>query len=298
MNKEQKAESFKIAQFAATTVYDSDPVAHFLIERLKLRKHTAALAGLAWSLLFLLALPAICGCLRSPGGYLGSLEDWHAQLMLLLVFPATCAFYVWQPSAIADVYGAVLAGDASCAVGRLHGRRAWRYLSLFLVLAVVLFDAPKMIANYGSWWMVQNYLMIAAREASLAVAFYMVSTMAWRQLIATVEWNRRLARPTAAPVLRAVTNYGLVSVFLLALFGLRLSVEGIELPQRAGAITLDYYAKIAVYVVASLACFFAPVGVVRQRGLRISLFWAITLLRLGGIVALPLLGFVVLKLIL
>jgi hypothetical protein len=298
MKKEQKAESFKIAQVAATTIYESDPVAHFLIERLRLRTHTAALAGLAWSLIYLFALPTVFGCLRSRGGYLGSLEDWHAQLMLLLVFPATCAFYVWQPRAIADVYEVILSEDPSHDTGRLHGSRAWLCLSLFVVLAVVLFDVPKMIAQHGSLWMADNYLMIAIREASLGVAFYMVSMMAWRQLVATVEWNGLLARRTTAPALRAVTNYGLTCVFLLAIFGLRLSVEGIELPQRAGAITPDFYAKIAIYVLASLACFFAPVGVARQRALRIYPFWVITLLRLAGTMALPLLGFVVLKLIL
>jgi len=298
MSKEDKTEELRGGQLPASMVYRADPLARFLIERLRLRKHTAALGGLAWSLIFLFFLPAISGCLWSRGGYLGSLNDWHAQLLLLVVFPATCGFYLWQPRAIAGVYGVIVSGDPSHELSRLYQRGIWRYLSVLVALAVVLFDAPKMIASYGSWWMVHNYLTILAREASLAAAFYMVSMMAWRQLIATVEWNPLLARPTTATVLRAVTGYGLSCAFLLALFGLRLSVEGIELPQRAGAITPDYYVKIAMYVMASLAFFFAPVRGVRREGVRISLFWVITLLRLAGIMVLPLLGFVVLKLVL
>jgi len=298
MNQGDKVEEHKIVHFPASVVYQSDPLARLLIERLKLRKHTAALAAVVWSLTFLFFLPAISGSLWSTEEYLGSLKDWHAQLLLLLVFPATCAFYVWQPSAIAGVYEAILSGHTSHDLGRPYRRGTWRYLSLLLALAVVLFDAPKMIASYGSWWMAHNYLTIAAREASLAVAFYMVSMIAWRQVIATVEWNRLLAKASSATMLRAVADYGLSCAFVLALFGLRLSAEGIELPQRAGAITPDFYVKIAIYIMASLACFFVPLGGLRREGIRISLFWVITLLRLAGIMALPLLAFVVLKLIL
>ncbi len=287
-----------MAQLRHSMAYQADPLARFLIESLKLRARTAALPGLAWSLIFLFVLPALCGCLASREGFLGSLKDWHAQLLLLLVFPATCAFYVWQPRAITGVYEAILSENRSHDVAGLYRRKLWSYLSLLLALAVVLFDAPKMIVNYGSWWMASNYLTILAREASLAVAFYMVSMAAWRQVIATVEWNRLLAKPTSAPVVRTVAGYGLSCAFLLALFGLRLSVEGIELPQRAGAITLDYYVKIAAYIMATLACFFAPIGRVRWRGTPITLFWATTVLRLAGILALPLLAFVVLRLIL
>jgi hypothetical protein len=123
--------------------------------------------------------------------------------------------------------------------------------------------------------------------------------MAWRQLIATVEWNRLLARRSTVPALRAVANYGLSCVFLLALLGLRVGIEGIELPERPDTSTPDYYVyyvKIAVYVAAGLAVFFAPIARVRRKRLRISLARVVTLLKLAGIMALPLLGFVVLKL--
>ncbi len=298
MKKGDRAEKLKSGKFRGGMVHQADPLGRFLLERLKLGWRTAALAGLAWSLIFLFVLASICGCLWSRGGYLGSLDDWHAQLLLLLIFPATCAFYLRQPKAIAGVYELILPANPSYDVGRLYRRRAWCCLSLLLAVAVILFDIPKMMANYGSWWMAHNWLTIAGREASLAVAFYMVSMMAWRQLIATVEWNQLLAKPTNRTVLRAITGYGLSCVFLLALFGLRLSVEGIELPQRAGGITPDYYVKIAIYIIASLACFFGPIRRVQRQDLRISLFWVITLLRLAGIMSLPLLAFVVLKLVL
>jgi len=252
-------------------------------------------------LIYLLVLPAIFGGLWSRGQYLGSLDDWHAQILLLLVFPVTCGFYLWQPSAITRVYELILSGNPSHDVGRLYHKGIWRYLSLVCGLAVVLFDGPKRIADYGSWWMTQNWLTIAGREASLALAFYILSMIAWRQLIATVEWNRLLAKPTTATVLKAVTNYGLGSVFLLALLGVRVGVEGIELPQRPGTGAPDYYiycAKIAVYIIAGLMLFFVPIARVRRERLGISLARVITLLKLAGIMALPLLAYIMLKLVL
>jgi len=298
MRQDNSARQLPSGRFTTSTVYQADPLARLLIGRLRLRKHTLAVASLGWSLVYLFVLPYIFGSLRSNGAYLGSVRDWHAQLLLLLVFPVTCAFYLWQPGAIAGVYAAILSWDQSYQAGRLYRRGIWTCLSLVAALAVVLFDAPKSIGNYGSWWMAQNWLTIAGREASLSIAFYMVSMMAWRQLVATLEWRRLLKGPSTDAAVKTVTKYGLTCALLLALLGLRLSVEGIELPQRSGTITPDYYVKIAIYVAASLACFFAPIGGVLRRGPRISRFQPLTLLELAAILALPLLGFVVLRVVL
>jgi hypothetical protein len=298
MSKEGKGEGAELVQVRAGMVYQADPLGRFLIETLGLRGHTVAFAALSWGLIYIVVLPALFGGLRSSGGYLGSLDDWHAQLLLLLVFPAVCAFYLWQPGAVAGVYAAILSGDRSCEVGTGYRQRIWTCLSLIFALAVILFDLPKMMASYGSWWMVQNWVTLAGREASLAIAFYMLSMMAWRQAIATLEWRQLLGRPSTAAALEAVSRYGLKCAFLLALIGLRLSVEGIELPQRAGAITPDYYVKIAIYVGATLACFFAPMSKMPRCGLRTSRDQVITLLQLAGIIVLPLLAFVFLKLVL
>ena len=292
---EQDQRAPQPGRFTASRIYQADPVARFLLETLKLRTLTLALATIAWSLLYLFILPSVLACLRSSGVFLGSLDDWHAQVLLLVLFPTTCAFYLWQPKAIARVYNAILSGHASPDVGRLYHKSVWWYLSLLFGLAIILFDVPKMAADYGSWWMAHNWLTIAGREASLSLAFYMVSMMAWRQLVATSEWRRLLGAPSTRAAVRSVTRYGLSFCFLLALFGLRLSIEGIELPQRSGAFTPDYFVKIGLYVALSLTCFFAPIYGVSRDGTRGPHDWLATLLQLAGIVALPLLGFVVLR---
>jgi hypothetical protein len=279
-------------------VYGRDPLAWLLMDRLHVRPYTAALLALGWSAVYLFLLPAFFGSLRSRGGYLGSLDDWHAQLLLVLVFPATCAFYVWQPRAVASVYEAVGLDMGAPGAGSTYRSRLWPCLSIVAALAVVLFDGPKMVASYGSWWMTQNWLTILGREASLAAAFYILSMMAWRQFVSTVEWRRSLASPPSVMGLKAASSYQLSWALLLALLGLRLSVEAIELPQRAGTITPDYYVKVAVYVAGSVLCFFTPIwGALRNEDGILPgqyLVW----LELAGIVALPLLGFVVLKLVL
>jgi hypothetical protein len=282
-------------RFTASRIYQADPVARFILETLKLSTLTLALATIAWSLLYLFILPSVLTCLRSNGAFLGSLDDWHAQLLLLLLFPTTCAFYLWQPKAIARVYNAILSERATADVGRLYHRSIWWHLSLLFGLAIILFDVPKMVSGYGTWWMAHNWLTIAGREASLSLAFYMVSMMAWRQLVATSEWRRLLETSSTRAAVRSVTRYGLSFCFLLALFGLRLSIEGIELPQRSGGFTPDYFAKIGLYVAVTLTCFFAPLYGVWRDGIRVRYDWLATLLQLSGIIALPLLGFVLLR---
>lgn len=279
-------------------VYGRDPLAWLLLNRLGVRRHTAALLALGWSAVYLFLLPALFGSLRSRGGYLGSLDDWHAQLLLVLVFPATCAFYVWQPRAIASVYKAVGLEMGARGSRSTYRSRRWLFLSIMVALTVVAFDSPKMVSSYGSWWMTQNWLTILGREASLAIAFYMLSMMAWRQFVSMLEWRRLLASPLSIMGFRALSSYQLSWALLLALLGLRLSVEGIELPQRAGTITPDYYVKVAIYAVGSILCFFTPMWGALRKGEGILPGQLLVWLELAGIVALPLLGFVVLKLVL
>lgn len=274
-----------------------DPLARLVVGRLGKRPVAMALAGLAWGLVYLFAVPAAFGGLHSTEGYLGSLDDWHAQLLLLLIFPVTCAFYVWQPRGIASVYEATSLRGRSAEVGNLYRSRMRLWLSLGAAIGIVIFDSPKMVANYESWWMVQNWLTILGREASLALAFYMLSMIAGWQFVATLDWRRRLASAPLPAALKAATAYQLRWAFLLALLGLRLSIEAIELPQRAGTITPDYYLKMAAYLVVSVLCFYAPIWGALRRESSNPLDQIALGLKLAGIMALPVLGYLVLTLV-
>jgi len=285
-------------RIAEGAIYSVDPLARLLLDRLGIGPYIMASVAVAWGVVFLLVIPAACGCLRGQDGFLGSLDDWHAQLLLLLVFPAVCAFYVWQPKAIARVYDALHVRQRLLEAGGGYRRRVWLWLSIALGMGIVLFDGPKTVAHHGSYWMSQNWLTILGREASLALAFYVLSMMAWRQLVATLEWRQLLPSQATETGLRAASSYGLSWAFLLALLGLRLSVEAIELPRRAGAITPDYYAKVAAYVVASVGFFCAPMWGALRKDTEFPNHQLRIWLELAGIVALPLLGFVVLRLVL
>jgi hypothetical protein len=276
-------------------IYDGDPLARLLAGRLGLRGRSVALIGLGWGLIYMFVLPALLGCLRSRDGYLGSLDDWHARILLLLVFPATCGFYVWQPRAIARVYRAMGLQGRSAEASKAYGGRLWLGLSIVAAVAIVLFDLPKMIGRLGTWWMADNWLALCGREASLAAAFYILSMVAWRQVVTTRQWRRSFASPLPVMGLRAASAYQLSLALLLALLGLRLSIEGIELPHRVGAITPDYYAKVAAYAVASLLCFFTPTwGAFHREGIS-RVDHLVVWLELAGIVALPLYAFVLLR---
>jgi len=283
------------AELVQRALHDGDPLVRLLVGRLGLRGPTVALIAAGWAVVYILVLSSLFGSLWSREGYLGSLQDWHAQLLLVLVFPVTCAFYVWQPGAIARVYQAMGLQGTSAEAGKAYSSRVWLALSLVAAVAIVLFDTPKMIAHYGSWWMVENWLTLCGREASLAAAFYMLSMIASRQVVSTVQWRRSFATPEPVRGLKAASFYQLSSALLLGLLGLRLSVEGIELPHRVGSITPDYYLKIGAYVVLSLLCFLTPLwgafrrgGMSRVQRLAPCLAWA-------AIAALPLPAFLLLR---
>jgi hypothetical protein len=276
-------------------VYSADPLASLLLDMLGLGPGGMALAAMAWGVLYALALPAIFGSLRSGDGYLGSLGDWHAQLLLFLVFPAACAFYAWQPRGIAGVYRAMDLRWGLLEVGAGYRRRVWLVLAVCVAITVVAFDAAKMVVGYGSWWMTENWASIVGREASLALGFYVLAMIAGRQFVASLEWRRMLSTRFAASGLRAASSYGLSWTLLMALLGLRLSVEAIELPRRVGAITPDYYAKIALYLVVGVFCFWFPLSGSLRKDHGLGLDWLVPGLEVVGILSLPLLGFVVLS---
>jgi len=279
-------------------VYSADPLASLLLDRLGLGPGGMAVVALAWGVLYVLVLPAIFGSLHGTHGYLGSLGDWHAQLLLFLVFPATCAFYAWQPRSIAGVYRAMDLRWGLVEVGSGYRRRIWLILAVCAATAVVLFDGPKMVVGYGSWWMTENWAFLVGREASLAAAFYVLAMIAGRQSVASLEWRRILSTPLSASGLRAASTHGLSWTLLMALLGLRLSVEAIELPQRVGAITPDYYAKIALYFVVGVFCFWFPLSGSLRRDHGLGLKWLVPGLGVVGILSLPVLGFVVLRFLL
>jgi hypothetical protein len=287
-----------ISESVQRMVYASDPLARLLMDRFGLKQRAMALIGLGWGIVYLFVLPTIFGSLHSREGYLGSTADWHAQILLLLVFPATCAFYVWQPRAIARVYEAMALPDSALEAGQAYLNRWWLYVSIMVAAGVVAFDSPKMAASYGSWWMPQNWLTILGREASLATAFYVLSMMAWRQFVSTREWRRLLAGPSASTGLKAASAYELTWALLLALLALRLSIEGIELPHRAGALTPDYYFKAAGYAVVSVLCFFTPISGALRREHSVPIRQLVVWFEWAGILALPLLGLIVLRLVL
>jgi hypothetical protein len=274
-----------------------DPMARLLVERLHVGELRMALAALAWGLLYLFALPAVTGGLYSSEEYVGSLNDWHAQTLLLLVFPFVCAFYVWQPKALARAYDSMHLRWALREVGKGYRSRVWLVLSISLAMGIILFDFPKMLADRGSFWMAENWLTIAGREASLATAFYILSMITWRQVVASLEWRRLLPSPVAGTALNIASGYVLTWALLLGLLGLRLSIEAIELPHRVGAVTPDYYAKVAVYVVGGVVSSFAPVWRAFRKDSSNSVDGLVLGLELLGILSLPLLGFLVLKVV-
>ncbi|MBI3287696.1 MAG: hypothetical protein HYZ68_06585 [Chloroflexi bacterium] len=261
---QNSSSSISLAPSPERAIYGADPLARFLLARLGGNPHLLALCAWGLGLFYLLPLAAVHGRLQNQGGSLGSLQDWHAQILLLVVAPTLWAFYLWQPRAMAAVYF-----ELGTLPGPVFARSLLPLVAGAFAVGVVLFDLQKMIVTYGSWWATASPSTIALRELSLALSFYMLAWAALRHGLAAGEWNRSLNREALGlidqPLRRAVWSYCTISALVVALVGVRLSIEAIELPTRAGSITPDYYAKILFYVLAAGASFFVPFrGVWRQ----------------------------------
>lgn len=220
---------------------EKDPLARFLVARLKLTPLRAALVAMALGL-FYLFLPATFGFLRTTApGQLGSLDDWHSQVLLLFVAPAIWYFYFWQPQALSTAVGFAV--------------KTPRALPIVLGSAAVLFDLMEVPAYYGRLWAMANPLMIALREVAVLVTGYMLAALALHHLLLAVATRSHTLKRTNEYLLE---RYSLSAVLLWAILGTRLSTEVIELPARAGSITPDFYFKVGAYILLALLIFFAP----------------------------------------
>lgn len=220
-----------------------DPLAPFLGARLKLSPLSAALVGLALGL-FLILLPATFGFLHTPApGRLGSLDDWHTQVLVLIVAPSIWAFYLWQPQTLRNFRDEYIPAS-------------WR-LSALIAIGAVIYDMPEMFTTYGQWWAAANPLIIAFREALLFLNGYMLATIAQRHL--HISWGRQEPMANADREQSVgLERYYLGGAVLWGILGSRLSIEVIELPARAGGITPDFYLKTLLYLLLALALFIAP----------------------------------------
>lgn len=220
-----------------------DPLAPFLGARLKLSPLSAALVGLALGL-FLILLPATFGFLHTPApGRLGSLDDWHTQVLVLIVAPSIWAFYLWQPQTLRNFRDEYIPAS-------------WR-LSALIAIGAVIYDMPEMFTTYGQWWAAANPLIIAFREALLFLNGYMLASIAQRHL----RFSRGRPEPTTnsnREQVVAIERYYLGGAILWGILGSRLSIEVIELPVRAGSITPDFYLKATLYLILALLLFIAP----------------------------------------
>lgn len=220
---------------------EKDPLARFLIARLKLNPLRAI--PIAWALgLFFLLLPTAFGFLRTTApGRLGSLDDWHTQLQVLVMAPAIWALYLWRYQALAKFQPRPL-------------HASWR-ISLVLALGAVVFDLPEMVTTYGRWWATAHPLIIATREALLLVNAYMLAAIAQRHLQLSFAGQAVVNDPQTSSQLE---RYYLVGALLWGILGSRLSIEVIELPARAGSIPPDFYLKVSIYLLLALVLFVTP----------------------------------------
>lgn len=225
------------------SAYGSDPLARLLVVGLRLGPFQGGVAAFLLGL-FYLFLAAPFGFLQTTApGQLGSLEDWHSQVLLLVVAPAICYFYLWQPLALAQV-------------SAIPNRNFWP-VAVLLALLGLAHDLPEVYALSGKLWAAANPLMTALREALLIIASYMLAMIALRHLQASFPIGERNSI-FSEDVSRQIEGYGLTAVFLWAIIGTRLSIEAIELPARSGSITPDFYLKVFLYFVAAAAILFLP----------------------------------------
>ena len=124
-------------------IYGSDPLAHLLLGRWRLRPWVIALISLLVGVCYMGGLAAAFGYFRPRPGIVASQSDIFNQLNFFIVFPVVMFYYLWQPAKIVQVYDAVCyhvqARDETAvsllqAIRRLNAHPGWWLPGVFVCL--------------------------------------------------------------------------------------------------------------------------------------------------------------------
>lgn len=253
-------------------IYGSDPLAHLLLGRWRLRPWVIALISLLVGVCYMGGLAAAFGYFRPRPGIVASQSDIFNQLNFFIVFPVVMFYYLWQPAKIVQVYDAVCyhvqARDETAvsllqAIRRLNAHPGWWLPGVFVCLLGMTVGVYDSFSRLGIWWYTANWLMAAVLQLVRGIIFYALIVVVARHLATTVGLNRLYARfPIPVRVLPITHAGGIQTVGQYAFsFTAAAAVVGINLgtvPILSTRIAVDYPFQVLAYFLLAPLGFFLP----------------------------------------
>jgi hypothetical protein len=299
-------------------VYSNDPVARFLIARMRLTPVSFALITLFVMLILHVGVSAYFGVLTGhSGGVRGFLDDPAGMIIYLVAFPATSGYYLWISQRPKEIISRGLVDlDINCNESQLeqegcsdkksdtcdgsfsrnwndkmwprYAHSYWLRVSILVVLLSFVVAKLTDLGGPGNRAQVSQVWAIVS-DISILIGWYFICMIVARELVTiqNLRWlfgqhDLRLypLHPDKCGGLSPVSRYAMAFTYYIALAGLTISFIAFDKIQL-GQFATQYFLHVAIlaYLALAFACFFLPLDAAHDAMSKAKNEWLLRLSR-------------------
>jgi hypothetical protein len=256
-------------------LYRSDPIANYLIRKLKLSTLGACLWSIVITSGITLFTALISHTLLTEHGNIGLFNDWRTWIELLLIQPLILGYYLWSIVAIKNVIESLkisisinidLFDLTNVSTNFFYGK--WRK---FLALIISIFYGISVFYMYrdieNSW--ASSGILPRITYAIGTLIYIYISCMLVLNLISNMlvlnhvfkkqDLNLIPLHPDRCGGLRSLGDYSVKTAYLISLFGLYIGIFMPNIFKQGGEQYIWYiFITLFLYMIFSFGCFFGP----------------------------------------
>lgn len=264
--------------------YRSDPVAYFLIAKLRLSPLSLGLLSIAIAASFYLFVAWISGTLWSQPGQKGLLQDPLPWVWVLVISPIVLGYYLWSFQAIDYVIQDLEKSDVietdSSEIDQIsfspYAQRWRKFLALSSAVCFSLFVFVTRSGLKNSWtssaplpaFTVTLATLVAVYIGSILVLNLITNVWILHQILGTKDLKVNPLHPDRCGGLRALSDYSLKTAYLAAVLGIMVGlIEYQFITQGVGRVYWFAHLIIPLHIALSAACFFGPL-LAAHKGMR------------------------------
>ncbi|MBW4578993.1 MAG: hypothetical protein KME42_05370 [Tildeniella nuda ZEHNDER 1965/U140] len=257
------------------SLYRSDPVAYFLVEKLRCSSNSIIVWSITVSVVLSLLTALLSNTLWSKPGQVGLLQDWVPWIAAIVINPVVFGYYLWSFRATRNVIQNLETSDVveideleiEPIISTLYHQK-WR--SLLALASGISFSTFVFSAqtHLEKSWGGSGYLPNLSISVATLIVVY-VGSMLILNLINNIQIFHRIFKekklnvnplhPDRSGGLRSLSDYSLKTAYLISILGVWTGIVGYQIITQGSK--QDYWylgLMVLLYIVLSITCFFGP----------------------------------------
>jgi hypothetical protein len=256
--------------------YRGDPVATFLIDKLRLTPVTLALFWTTIVVLVGLITASISGSLFSNAEQMGLIQDWIWWVWSLLITPVMSGYYLWSSNSLGELIRTLQQSDVLTfgedTIRKIEDvfQKPWRKFLAFPIMVttgVLFFVSRGEFSGFATSSIATRLgtsitYSVLSFFGSMLVFNLLLNVWLIRDFMKDKPLNINPLHPDRSGGLKALSDYSIKVIYLIAIFGLAWGVESFRL--IAAGYDWAVVLGILFYVVVAILSFFAPLSTAHE----------------------------------